>query len=71
MNELLEIEATLVTAKNASLLAIISGLAEPTLKASIGWVLIRDYDLKYYLIPRSEFNASYPKVVLKTTLLDQ
>lgn len=70
MNELLVITATLVTDKNASLLAIISGFSESTLKANVGWVLLRDYDLKHYLIPRSEFKESYPNVVLQTTMLD-
>lgn len=70
MNPISKPSATLVTSANASLLGIVSGLGEPTLKANVGWVLFKDYNLKYYLIPRSEFKASYPNVVLTTTLLD-
>lgn len=65
-----EVTATLVTTKNAELLAAISGLDVLALKVSIGWVLIRESNYKHYLIPRSDYTQLYPFVVLKTTMLD-
>lgn len=62
--------ATLVTAANATLLAVISGMSMYTMRANIGWVLFRDVNLKYYLIPRSEYEASHHNVPLKLTLVD-
>lgn len=62
--------ATLITKNNASLLAIISGRPKSDLEANIGWVLLRDLDLKYYIIPRSEYKASYSHVELYLTMLD-
>lgn len=62
--------ATLITEKNASLLSVISGRDKRDLEANPGWVLIRDHDLKYYIVPRSEYKASYSHVTLMTTMLD-